>query len=421
MLHFRRRYEEGTYLHVDLKVGEEDMCHAVLDMTYPYGLAKTMEKPAAYNGIWRETRCDKKSRCRSWMGFGYTADGNTDYVDCAEHIFPCSVGYDYHSAQCAKKVSGEWGWCSGGSTCGKKAWMFELTVFETNDGQLGQAKLTVELTYILFNKDEEGRQNVEIMVAVNGVPKGSVKSKDSRDASLGDYNKDLLKRSAELFASSKRERVRTPHPPHSALYLKQVYQGSEALTGAPRVQGAEEEEEAMMRCILQLLNSCEAFNLSLLTQVLHDQLDAEATRWSFIDEMHAVLNRGETRPMGSIIRHLSPLPTERVPYDAHNDYPDILLLLLRLLISLKNAVGWGKWEVEIRMLVRRIFEMRANWIPVEGCKVCGKQPDGLPMTWHFPDMVLQCQDGDGDQLLDVQAAVKRRIEDHHRKIHTRCR
>ena len=420
-MHFRRRYDEGTYLQVDLKLGEEDLCHAVLDMTYPYGLAKSMEKPAAYNGIWRETRSDKKSRCLSWMGFGYTADGNADYVDCAEHIFPCSVGYGYHSAQCAKKVSGEWEWCSGGSNCGKKVWMFELTVFETNARQLGQEKLTVELTYILFNKDEEGGQKVEILVAVNGVPKGSVMSKDSRDASLGDYKKDLLKRSAQLFASSKRERVRIPHPPHSPPYLKQVYQRSEALTGAPRVQGAEEEEEAMMRCILQLLNSCEAFNMSLLTQVLHDQLDAEATRWSFIDKMHAVLNGGETRPMGSIIRHLSPLPTERVPYDAHNDYPNILILLLRLLTSLKNTVGWGKWEVEIRMFVRKIFEMRTSWVPVEMCNVCGKRPNGLPMTWHFPDMVLQSQEGDGDQLLDLQAAVKRRIEEHHRKIQTQCR
>lgn len=68
LLHFRRRYEEGTYLHVELKHGEEHVCHAVLDMCYPYGISKDVEKADAYDGIWRETRKDMKSKCQCWMG-----------------------------------------------------------------------------------------------------------------------------------------------------------------------------------------------------------------------------------------------------------------------------------------------------------------------------------------------------------------
>ena len=44
VLHFRRRYEEGTYLHVDIKLGQDDLCHAVLDMLYPYGLSQSIQK-----------------------------------------------------------------------------------------------------------------------------------------------------------------------------------------------------------------------------------------------------------------------------------------------------------------------------------------------------------------------------------------
>ena len=82
ILHLRRRCDVGTFFHVDLKIGDEDICHAVLDMTYPYGLAKSVEKHAVYENIWRETRIDQKSGCRTWMGFGYTANSD-DYVDCA--------------------------------------------------------------------------------------------------------------------------------------------------------------------------------------------------------------------------------------------------------------------------------------------------------------------------------------------------
>ena len=416
VLHFRRRYEEGTYLHVDIKLGQEDLCHAVLDMTYPYNLSQSIEKPSSYEGIHRQTLQDQKSKCRTWMGVGYTRGINTHYVDAAEHIFPCSVGYGWHSGQCAKKMSGEWNWCTGGSTCGKKAWMFQMTVFEMHDGQLGRAKLNVDLTYVLFNKNDGGQQTVEILVAVDGEVKCSVRSVDKKDASLGHYNKDLLKTSASLFVRHKRDWVRARHPSHTPAYLTQVYQASAVMTGAPRIQGREEETGAMMRCILQLLNNCAALNLSLLVQVLHDQMSVEATRSLFIDELHAALNGGgELRSLAGVIAHLSLLPTEEVPYNAHESYPEILQLLIRLLISLKHAVGWGKWEAEMRHLFRQKFEMMTSWTPVMRCRVCDGPNRGLDWKWHFPDLVLN-EHQDGGQPLDLEAAVTRRIGDNRRQL-----
>ena len=428
VLHFRRRYEEGTYLHVELKHGEEHVCYAVLDMCYPYGMAKNVERAAAYDGVWRQTRKDMKTKCHSWMGFGYTAGPNADYVDCAEHVFPCSVGYGYHSAECAKNVSGEWNWCSGGSTCGRKVWMFELSVFETIDKQLGREKLAVELTYILFNKDDEGKQKVEIQVAVNGVNKGSVESKDKKDTSLGHYDKGLLKKSATLFVSSKRHEVRKPHPPSIPSYLMQVYKAPDTFTGAPRIQTdiRETEKQAMMRCLIQLFNGSEAFNLSLLMKVLYDQVGGDSTRWDFIDELHALLNReGETRTMANILGNLSDLPPADLPYDDQGNYPSLLKLLLRLLVSLKHAVAWGKMEAEIRSFVRKTFEMNTSWVPVEGCNVCEFRPVGGVREWHFPEFVLQSQQDYQGGVFDMAAAMKARIE-NQRKIHTckrmlRCR
>ena len=423
VLHFRRRYEEGTYLHVEVKQGEELVCHAVLDMTYPYGIAKNVEKAAAYDDIWRETREDKRSRCRTYMGFGYTAGPNADYVDCAEHLFPCSVGYGYHSAQCAKNVSGEWNWCSGGSTCGKKVWLFELTVFETVERQLGREKLAVELTYILFNKDDGGKQKVEIQVAVNGVLKGSVKSKDKKDIELGHYDKGLLKKSATLFVSSKRHQVRKPHPPRTPPYLMQVYKAPETLTGAPRTQTDNGETEAMLRCLIQLFNGSEAFNLSMLMKVLYDQVNGDSTSWGFIDELHALINKeGETRPMANILENLSDLPQivfhKQLPSDDQGNHPPLLKLLLRLLASLRHAVTLGKMEVEIRSFVKKTFEMNTTWVPVEGCKVCQFRPVGGATKWHFPEFVLQSQQDDQDGVFDLAAAVKKSME-NQRMIH-RC-
>ena len=428
VLHFRRRCQDGTFLHIDLTQGEEHVVHAVLEMTYPYNLTKGVERADAYDDIWRETRIDRKSKCRTWMGFGYTAGSNTDYVDCAEHVFPCSVGYGYHSAQCAKNVSGEWNWCSGDSTCGKKVWMFELSVFETREGRLEREKLAVQLTYILFNKEGEGRQRVAIMVSVDGVFKGwlDTRRQDKETTELGHYDKGLLKKSAEQFVRSKRHQIRKPHPPHTPAYLRQVYQAPVHSTVVPRIQKDNEETEAMLRCLLQLFNGCEAFNMPLLIQVLYDQVGTEATRWDFIDEMHTLINRQEEAwTMTNALSHLSDLPPEKMPYDNLESYPPLMKLLLRLLVSLKHAVAWGKWELEIRSFVRKLFEIQTTWVPVEGCRVCTFKPVTGMTQWHFPDFLLQNQQDGEDGLMDIMAALKRRI-DNPREIrecgnYLRCR
>ena len=418
ILHLRRRCDEGTYFHIDLEIGGKDICHAVLDMTYPYGLAKSVEKHASYENIWRETNIDQKSGCRTWMGFGYTADSDKDYVDCAEHIFPVSVGYGYHSGECAKNCSGEWNWCSGESSCGKKVWMLELSVFDTTEGCLDQEKLSVTLTYVLLKKDIEGRQKTEILVAVNGVIKGSVVSKDKRDAKLGNYDKNLLKRSAALFVSSRRHLARKPHPPHIPAYLSQVYEAPEEFEGNPRTQGEEDQQEAILRCLLQLLNRCEAFNLSLLMRVLYDQLGDEATQWPFISEMNTLLN-GQRGSVANILRHLSAVPRVK----ALQNLPDILILLLRLLTSVQHTIESGKWEKEIRCFSEKLFHMWTTWITVVPCRICD-QSSAPTTSRHLPNTVLQCNES--GVPLNVEESLKRWTEDRNKKLgdcdrNLRCR
>ena len=409
LMHFRRRIDEGTYLHVDLKVGDEEICHAVLDMCYPYGLSKSIEKPACYDGIWRQTLTNQKTQCRTWIGFGYTAGEDSDYVDCSEHVFPRSDGYEWHSASCNKKVAGEWNWCTGGSSCGKMTWTFRMTIFKTNEEQLGQEKVSVELTTILYNKDNRGRQKVEMLVNVNGVVKGSARLVDKNDASLSHYSKDNLKRSATIFIKSRRDWARATLPPHRPAYLSKVYGAPEAPTGVLSVHGAEDEPEAMLRALLQLLNCCQSLNLKLLVQVLHDQLDVEARNWLFIEALHAGLEGGNERAMANIKEQLCHLPLEEVPYNDQTSYPDILVLLLRLLLSLQRATIDGKREPEIIMLMRKTFEMRTSWKPVEGCRVCGYIPIGQPHKWHFPDLVLHCEQDNSGQPLNLMEVLKKRV------------
>ena len=97
--------------------------------------------------------------------------------------------------------------------------MLELSVLDRSEGRLGQEKLSLKLTYVLFNPDDAGRQRAEIFVAVNGVVKGSVLSKDKEDANLGHYDKSRLQHSAALFVAARRHLVRQPHPPHSPCVL----------------------------------------------------------------------------------------------------------------------------------------------------------------------------------------------------------
>ena len=415
--HFRRRCDEGTYLQFDLAQDNMDLISVVLDMTYPYGLTKDKEKP--YEGILRQTLVSHENSCHTWIGFGYVAGTSTDYVDCAEHTFPSSVGYGYHSEDCAKNVSGEWNWCTGGPTCGKKVWLFQLTVFETDSGHLGQEKLTLELTYILFNKDERGRQKFEIMVAINGEVKGFAKSVDKRDAALGHYEKDRLKKSAMMMVNCKRDRVRgLAHPQHIPAYLGKVYQAPEKFTGSPRTEGEENQQEAMLRCLLQLMNACEEFNMSLLMRVLHDQLDDEATQWPFISGMNTLLI-GQTGSVANILRHLSAVPRVKAP----ESRPHILILLLRLLTSVQHTIESGKWEKEIRCFSEKLFLMWTTWITVTPCRICEQAP-APKISRHLPNIVLQCnQIGDP---LNIEEFLKRWTEDTNKKLadcdrNLRCR
>ena len=123
--------------------------------------------------------------------------------------------------------------------------------------------------------------------------------------------------------------------------------------------------------------------------------------------------------MANILGNLSDLPPADLPYDDQGNYPSLLKLLLRLLVSLKHAVAWGKMEVEIRSFVRKTFEMNTSWVPVEGCNVCEFRPVGGVREWHFPEFVLQSQQDYQGGVFDMAAAMKARIE-NQRKIH-RCR
>ena len=409
ILHLRRRCDEGTFFHVDLKIGDEDICHAVLDMTYPYGLAKSVEKHAVYENIWRETRIDQKSGCRTWMGFGYTANSG-DYVDCAEHIFPVSVGYGYHSNRCAKNFYGEWNWCSDRSGCGRKVWMLELSVLDRSEGRLAQEKLTLTLTYVLFNPDDAGRQRAEIFVAVDGVVKGSVLLKDKEDAKLGHYDKSRLQQSAALFVASRRHLVRKPHPPHTPAYLRQVFQPPQGFPEASKIPSANGDTEAMFRCLVQLIANCDAFNLTLLTQVLYDQVSEEAPSWNFVEGIHRLFHGVEQEgTMTNAIMHLGDLPAEELPYTDLGQYPALLRLLLQLLMSLRTAVAWGKDEKEIRNIVRKTFEMHTTWLPLASCGVCGVLPSQKP-RWHFPVAMLPSPQRERVAPVDIVAALEQWIE-----------
>ena len=423
LVHFRRRVDEGTYLNVNLKIGDEEVCKVVLDMCYPYGLSKSVEKPECYDGIWRQTLTDRETQCRTWIGFGYTAGGGTDYVDCSEHVFPRSDGYEWHSSPCNKKVAGEWNWCTGGSSCGKMTWKFRMTVFETNDGQLGQEKVSLELTSILYNKDNRGRQKVEMHIDVNGVFQGIARSVDKNDASLTEYDKNKLQTSAAIFVKSRRDWARASLPTHMPAYLRQLYAAPDAMTSILTVHGEEVESEAILRALLQLLNCCPTFNLKLLVHVLHDQLDNESRSWLFIDALHDALSSDGARRLTDVKDQLCQLPPI-VPYIDQTNYPSILVLLMRVLLSLERATADGNREPEVMALVQKTFQMRTIWKPVEGCRVCGYAPDDQH-KWHLPDLVLCCQE-DGQPLQLMEALKKRVLEKNRRKFEScsrapRCR
>ena len=115
------------------------------------------------------------------------------------------------------------------------------------------------------------------------------------------------------------------------------------------------------------------------------------------------------------------LPLEEVPYNDQRNYPEILVLLLRLLLSLQRATAEGKREPEIMTLMRKTFGMRTSWKPVEGCGVCGNVPIGQLHKWHFPDLVLHCKEDINGQPIDVMEALKKRVLEENRRKLDPCR
>ena len=173
-----------------------------------------------------------------------------------------------------------------------------------------------------------------------------------------------------------------------------------------------------MRCLLQLLNSCEAFNLSLLMRVLYDQLGDEANQWPFVSEMNTLLN-GQTGSVANILRHLSAVPRVKAP----QNLPDILILLLRLLTSVQRAIESGKLEKEIRCFSEKLFHMWTTWITVVPCRICD-QSSAPTTSRHLPNTVLQCNES--GVPLNVEESLKRWTEDRNKKLgdcdrNLRCR
>ena len=403
-LHLGRLHSSGTYLRVRLKIGGVEMVDAFFDMLYPYGMERSSEPVAKYGGLVRQTLKDTKSMCWTWRGFGYTVD-KREYVDVSEHIMPRSVGYGWHSEDCNKNTRARWCWCSQGPTCGKKVWVLKMTIFDNAAGQeLGNEKCNFQFTCVVFNKDAEtGQADVKIRVEVDNIFMGWVKSADKEDARLGDYNTDLLKLSAETFLRSKRAAARQTHNPEQESYLKQIYRSPESIFGLPQVSGEQEEESAVMRCILQLLTGCEGFNFCLVVQVLYDQTYENSTSLPFIKELHALVNKGEGQ-IEALLGELVPLPKDQTPYRDFINYPKILTLLLRLLHSMIMATTWAKYEAAMRKWPREVFEMVTTWTPEGGCKVCGYLPASALQHHHrrlgsFPPIVLTASSETGPSNL----------------------
>ena len=392
-LHLGRLHSSGTYLRIKLKIGDNELVDAFLDMLYPYGMERSSEPVAKYGGLMRQTLKDTTSMCWTWMGFGYAVN-TREYADVSEHIMPRSVGYGWHSEDCNKNTRAPWCWCSQGPTCGKKVWMLKLSVFDNAAGQeVDQEKRTMRLTYVLFNKDDKtGQADAKICVEIDNEFRGWVLSVNRDDAGLGDYNTDLLKLSAETFVRSKRAEARHTHHPEQESYLKQVFRSNENVSGLPHVLEEQEEEAAVTRCLLQLLTSCEGFNFCLVVQVLYDQMYENAESLVFIEQLHALVNRGEGQ-IQILIGELRPLPKDNTPYRDWINYPRILVLLVRLLHSMIWATTWAKYEAAMRKWPREVFEMVTTWTPEGGCKVCGNLPASALEHNHrrvgsFPPIVL---------------------------------
>ena len=423
-LHMGRLHSSGTYLRIKLTIGENQVLDVFIDQLYPYGMERSQEAVAKYGGLVRRTLVNRQSLAWTWMGFGYSVTGH-EYCDVSEHIMPRSVGYGYHSPECPKKTLGSWHWCSGGPTCGKIAWALNLSVFESQGGEeVGTEKHSLELRYVLFNRNvETGEEEVSIRVMLNGMLKGCVKSVNKEDALLGYYDTDLLKRSAQTFVMSRRNRARNTLPPQQEQYLTQIYKTPQTLTGAPFVPEPQDESQTKMRCLLQLLNNCESFNLSLLVQVLYDQRYADASPLHFVECLQKLLN-GSDGQLQDLIKELRVLPPNFVPYGNMPAYPHILPILISFLRKLEVAVTHGKSEAAMRKWPKTLFEMMSTWTPEGDCDCCGTLPAAAmehhhKYLRHFSPVLLDGGDVN-EQSFDVRQGLLKWVTDTRRQL-TRCR
>ena len=426
-LHIGRLHNSGTYLCIKLTIGGNKVLDVFIDQLYPYGMERSQEVVTKYGGLVRKTLVDRKSLCWTWMGLGYS-NNEHEYCDVSEHIMPRSVGYGYHSSECPKTTRGSWHWCDEDPSCGKIAWALNLSVFDSHGGEaVGPEKHSLELRYVLFNRNADtGEEEVGIRVMLNGVLEGWVKSANKEDAQLGWYDRDLLKLSAQTFVLSKRYWARNTLLPQQELYLTQVYKPPNTLTGAPCVPGDQNDPQTKMRCLLQLLNNCESFNLSLLVQVLFDQRSADAPTLHFVECLQTLINGSECAPfqLQDLMTELRVLPLNFAPYGNVPAYPHILRILISFLRKLEVALTHGKNEAAMRKWTKTIFEMMTTWTSEENCSCCGLLPAAAmernqQYLRHFSPVLL-VEDGVNEESFDVRQALLKWVSDTRSQL-TLCR
>ena len=422
-LHVGRHCNFGTYLRLTLTIGENSVLDVFVDQLYPFGMQKTQEVVAKYGGLVRRTLVHKDSLCWTWMGFGYCTKELT-YCDVSEHIMPRSAGYGYHSSECPKTMRGSWHWCPQGPTCGKIAWALNLSVFESQGGEeVGPQKHSLQLRYVLFNKAAEtGEEEVRVFAVLDGELKGCLKSVDKEDAKLGPYDRDLLKLSSKTFIKSKRDRARNTLPPQQEPYLTQIYKSPSRLTGAPCVPGQQDELQTKMRCLLQLLNNCESYNISLFVQVLFDQRCADAPSLQFLECLQTLVN-GSNGKLPTLLQQLECPAEDYVPYGSLPRIPHLLPILISFLTKLEAAATHGKNEACMRKWPKTLFRMVTTWTPVGGCDICGHLPAAAlehhhQFLRHFSPILLT--GNENGEPMNVRHALIKWMSDSRRNL-ARCR
>ena len=178
-----------------------------------------------------------------------------------------------------------------------------------------------------------------------------------------------------------------------------------------------------MRCLLQLLNNSESFNMSLLVQVLFDQRCADAPTLNFVECLQKLINGSDGR-LQDLINELRVLPQEFVPYDTLPLYPNILRMLISFLRKLEVAVTDGKNEAAMRKWPRTLFEMMTTWPPEGNCDCCGILPSAAmehhhQYLRHFSPILLDGDNGK-EQSFDVRQGLLKWVHDTRRQL-TLCR